>query len=381
VVEHSLESRLNFKSWSETLESSSDERLSSIWKALKSAAKLSQNSSFELIFNYLIGAKPIELSGGESFTMPWLAYNTKQQEDIEGQFIVFISQFNKLKMFFNNWLDYSSEKVTLSDFIKFIKLIDKDYIKLVDHSTISSSSNAVTLTTAYKAKGEEWDFVFILDCNNKLWAKVRGGGSKQFSLPIAYEFIEPASYLPENIVKPFYVAITRAKKTLYLNNYLSNDKGVATEYLDWIDSTDQKQSQIPSSNKALITSFLNQDWQSRLLSQKNDYKEAMKPILDNFKLSATHLNSYLEIVDGSNNSFIFNNLLKIPRTVGSKSIYGTAMHKSINHLHKINANEKRLIPTLELTEFFEKQLKNTALTNQEIGFYSKKRTRRTKNLV
>jgi DNA helicase-2/ATP-dependent DNA helicase PcrA len=367
-----LDSRLNYHRWTEAIDRSSNKDLKTIWIALKTIAKLSENNSFELVFNQIIGAKPVEIGKDQFFTLPWLKFHFSQQISPRTDFIIFIHQFNKLKMFFNNWLEYSDEKVRLSDFIRFIKLIDRDYIKLVDHSTISTNTNAVTLTTAYKAKGKEWDYVFVLNCNNKLWAKTHGSSLDQFSLPIAYNFIKPASYLSENIVKPFYVSITRAKKQLVLNNYILDDRGLSTEPLDWIDQKLVKHVNIPSSNKAEITNFLNQDWQSKLLSQKNDYKQVLEPLLDNFKLSATHLNNYLEITDVSTNSFIFSSLLKVPQVVQPRLIYGTAMHSAINSLHKINANENRLIPVTELIEVFNKNLNNTPLTKDEIKFFAKK---------
>jgi len=367
-----LDSKLNYHRWTEAIESTSDKNLKIIWTSLKTIAKLSKTNSFELIFNQVIGARSVDLGNDQTFTVPWLKFHFSKQTSPETDFIIFIHQFNKLKMFFNNWLEYSTESVRLTDFIRFTRLIDKDYIKLVDHSTVSNSSNAVTLTTAYKAKGEEWDHVFVLDCNNRLWAKTRGSKLDQFSLPIAYQFIEPASYLSENIVKPFYVSVTRAKKQLILNNYLVNDNGIASEFLDWIDPKLTKQVSVAHSNKAEIANFLNQDWQSRLLDQKVDYKQALQPLLDNFKLSATLLNSYLEITDISTNSFIFDSLLRVPQIIQPRLIYGTAMHGAISNLHKINANENRVITLTELMEKFDENLKNTPLTQEEIEFFSKK---------
>ncbi|HUY52991.1 MAG TPA: ATP-dependent DNA helicase [Candidatus Dormibacteraeota bacterium] len=368
-----LSSKRNYQQWTEVIENHNDQYLIKIWQSFKQIAKLSLNNPFELIFNYLIGSKAIELDNDEIFYLPWLSYHFKQKNSvIENDLIVFINQFNKLKYFFTNWLNYSGENIKLVDFIKFIKLINKDYIQLVDHSTTTSIANAVAVTTAYKAKGEEWNHVFILDCNNKLWAKTRGNNLGQFVLPTAYQFIEPASFLAENIVKPFYVSITRARKSLYLNNYEIDDRGISTEDLDWIDQSMIKTVKIPNSNKAEIISFLNQDWQTTLLTRKNDYKEAMTPILDNFKLSATHLNNFLEIGNNNVNNFIFHNLLGVPQVVKPKLIYGTAMHEAISYLHKINSNDKRIIPLKELINYFNDQLKNSPLTSKELIFYQQK---------
>ena len=370
--EIALDSRINFHRWSDTVENSSDERLRDIWQAFKTIAKLSVGNSFEHIFNLILGTIPVKIGNNKLFTMPWLEFNFMTEATYETDFIIFINQFNKLKMFFTNWLGQNTETIKLPDFIRFIRLIGKDYVKLIDHSTIISSNKAVTLTTAYKAKGEEWDYVFVLDCNNKLWARVRGSHLDQFSLPLAYQFIEPASYLSENIVKPFYVSITRAKQQLVLNNYRIDDRGISSEPLDWINPKLTTLINVSASNSAEIVSFTNQDWQSKLIKLKIDYKQALQPLLDNFKLSATHLNNYLEITDSKSNSFIFDSLLKVPQVVKPKMIYGTAMHNAISTLHKINSNQNRLITINELVTEFCNNLKNTPLSIEEIEFFTNK---------
>ena len=367
-----LDTSLNYRRWIDAVETTKNLEIKMIWEAFKTIAKLAKSSSFELIFNLIIGAKPIGLGNKKIYTIPWLDFNFQKNEPSNTDFVSFINQFNRLKMFFTNWIGQDNQTVMLDDFIRFIRLIDKSYIKLIDRSAVISTNNAVTLTTAYKAKGEEWDYVFVLDCNNKLWSKIRGGNLNQFNIPIAYQFIEPASYLKENIVKPFYVSVTRAKKQLILNNYNVNENGVSTELLDWIDPKLSNLTNIPSSNKAEIINFINKDWQSKLYEQKIDYKQSLGPILDKFKLSATHLNNYLEITDEATNSFIFKSLLKIPQVVKPKMLYGISMHNAISYLHKINFNDKRVIPVKDLIEEFYKYFNNSALTPEEIDFYRKK---------
>ena len=78
--------------------------------------------------------------------------------------------------------------------------------------------NAVTLATMHRSKGLEWDHVFILDCcqnimpgKNPATAQDKNGSEKS------------ASEIEEER-RLFYVAMTRARESLYLCNYAYREK-------------------------------------------------------------------------------------------------------------------------------------------------------------
>lgn len=80
--------------------------------------------------------------------------------------------------------------------------------------------NAVTLATMHRSKGLEWDHVFILDCcqnimpgKNPATAQDKNGSEKS------------ASEIEEER-RLFYVAMTRARESLYLCNYAYREKKI-----------------------------------------------------------------------------------------------------------------------------------------------------------
>ena len=79
----------------------------------------------------------------------------------------------------------------------------------------TKSENGIILATMHRAKGLEWDTVFIVDCCEKT---------------IPSKKAETSSELEEER-RLFYVAMTRAKETLYLLNYCKKEgkKGKVTE--------------------------------------------------------------------------------------------------------------------------------------------------------
>jgi DNA helicase-2/ATP-dependent DNA helicase PcrA len=368
-----LQSRSNNQSWVEIIESTSNQVLLNFWTSLKIIAKMSINSSFELIFSYLVGSRPIEFDDGQSYTMPWFNFyfNKARLQSSTDEFLELVSGFNKLNQYLNDWAGNSSKTIKIIDYIRFIRLINKDYISLTDTAVIQDDQSAVTLTTTYKAKGNEWDYVFVIDCHNKVWAKTRKNSSQQFSLPRSYKFIEPAAYQEDNLVNPFYVAVTRARKSIYLISYHENDKGTALEYLDWINQASVNNLKSPRVNNSPIIVFNKKDWQSRLLNQKIDYKAKLKPILNVFSLSATGLNSYLEIKSDAND-FIFNDLLKVPQPVIPASIYGTAVHNSLSFIHQQFSNKDLVVTRPEMIKVFKKNLLSGSLDDAEFNFYFNK---------
>jgi DNA helicase-2/ATP-dependent DNA helicase PcrA len=64
-----------------------------------------------------------------------------------------------------------------------------------------------------------------------------------------------------------------------------------------------------------------------------DLKTLLAPQLDKFKLSATSLNSFLDVTRGGPQNFLLNNLLHFPKTKPAPASYGTAIHWTLQQAH------------------------------------------------
>lgn len=87
------------------------------------------------------------------------------------------------------------------------KIAARSYVMAHRDKIRKQTENAVTLSTMHRAKGLEWDHVFILDCCKSL---MPGRASSVDEL--------------EEERRLFYVAMTRAKSHLYLCNYSFREK-------------------------------------------------------------------------------------------------------------------------------------------------------------
>lgn len=80
----------------------------------------------------------------------------------------------------------------------------------------NKSKDGITLSTMHRAKGLEWDYVFIINCVD---------GTIPHSNAMTPEEIEEERRL-------FYVAMTRAKDFLYLSAYKEDEKDISSPFIE-----------------------------------------------------------------------------------------------------------------------------------------------------
>jgi DNA helicase-2/ATP-dependent DNA helicase PcrA len=95
----------------------------------------------------------------------------------------------------------------------------------------------------------------------------------------------------------------------------------------------------------------------------HDYLDSL---LDNYTLSATHLNSYLKCPI----SFYFNHVLKVPSAKSESASFGTAIHDALEELFKTMQNdENNKLPSQEVfIGYFEKSMRRNRDSFTDDGF-------------
>ncbi len=221
-------------------------------------------------------------------------------------------------------------------------------LSIVDKSSFAVGQNSVSVLTSHKSKGLEFEYVFVVHCNQELWAgkNIVSKLSLPKSLPIQNE--------SDNIndkLRNFYVAITRAENHLYLTNYISSgDKlqnklifldSLPTEQIDWQeriqDSKLQQQAIWQVAQKSIPNIILDYD-----------QKQLLEGRLQDYKLSVTHLNNFLDLANGGPRKFLENNFLQFPSTRSPEASYGTAVHAALHETYceAKNINKKPDVQTL-----------------------------------
>ncbi len=270
--------------------------------------------------------------------------------------------------------DGNAEQLYISDLIYFVDIHVKNGITLNDLSPFANSSKAVSLLSAHKAKGLEFDTVFVLSCQDDVWAG--RGAPKRISMPANLP-IEPAGDNEDDQLRLFYVALTRAKRNLYMTSYKIKDDGKESQKLRFLTEHEETEAPMekefgtiytPETHELLTSSWLLYHTPPFL----GEEEELLKSLLENYQLSVTHLNNFLNVSKGGPQSFLEQNLLRFPQAKTPSSAYGTAIHSTLERISVKLRHDGVLATKEECLDWFVQYLRKERLSNQDFDQYSER---------
>jgi DNA helicase-2/ATP-dependent DNA helicase PcrA len=223
-------------------------------------------------------------------------------------------------------------EIKLADFVATIKLMKENKIRLALNQVIFSE-NGINFLTAHGSKGLEFEHVFLIGCNKKIWdSKGRNYG---FSYP------DTLTQAPDDEIaqreearRLFYVAITRAKQCLSIS-YSNKDKNgkdqEASQFVGEILADTHLQLHQPQVSEDAMIEFLairfsETDKPKVELLDKN-YVDLL---LQNYTLSVTHLSNYLDCPL----RFYFQCLIRVPSGKSPSATFGQAVHWALNKVFR-----------------------------------------------
>ena len=248
------------------------------------------------------------------------------------------------------------EVSSLRDVLRQIQL-HKQYGVSLPAPYISYGEAAVQVTTAHKAKGLEYEIVYVPNMTDSNW-----GGKRQrqlFDLPILRYNTNQLPELEEDERRLFYVAMTRAKGKLVLTSAETNSTGrelVPSRFLDLIPI--ELITEIDTTN--FVKEFSPLDSLMGVLPVPAAH-EIMLQVLSERGLSPTALNNYLK----SPWEYFFKNVLRVPQAKTTELQFGTAVHEVLELLVRHHSADSvdawlSLVPAL-----FTNVLNKMALTDEE----------------
>lgn len=344
-------------------------------------SQLTQSETLETMLDYLAGSLVIPLNKGKSknFSSPYydFYFGKKARQEKRGQFWHVLTNLTVLRQ---RLRDYRGNETTLrlQDLQDFVSAHREASIKILNTSPYHEQADAVQLMTAYKAKGQEFETVFILAAQDEVWGSLARRRQNLISLPINLAPIRYAGATNDERLRLFFVALTRAKHQLYLTNYSSTYTGKPTtrlKFLNEIEDSDKIISQLLPGNKEVITidqeapdlANLKPYWQQRVMQTTNnvDLKNLLQPRLQRYQLSPSHLNNYLDIVNAGPEHFFLNVLLRFPRAQSPSSRFGNAIHETLEWVHNYQKLHQKLPSISRITAIFDEYLHIKRLTPQQ----------------
>lgn len=356
--------------WLEAMRECDDEKMHDMADFLIEVGIASQTAPLEIVLDTLIGSKDVpkvavDEHDDDDFILPTLDLTTSYtspykeyyfgKDALEKDGAAYIHFLSSLKVFIQALREYKDGRMLRAhDVGEFVDMHTSYKIPLINETPFAHNENSVQLLTAHGAKGLEFDYVFIVSVNDAIWAG-RPKGSK-ISFPINLP-LASAGDTEDDFIRLFYVAITRARHTLYLTHHKSPLRFLeSSEVPDTITS-------IPEvGGQELLTEGLQV---YHIPPFAHDERALLQKVVEGYQLSPTHLNNFLNIIDGGPMLFLEQNLLRFPQAKTPSSVYGTAIHKALEDAHVITRKEGKLPPLERILESFNRELKRGRLLDYE----------------
>lgn len=319
--------------WLDVMLASENNQLKKIATWLITMAGDAQTNTLDNIFDKLIG--PAEET--ESFSSPFrrFYFNKEKYKTDPRIYLQFLSSLNTFK---NTITSYSTRINTprLSSLLDCVDVYEKNKLPITDTSPYLSGTNAVSLLTAHKAKGAEFDTVFVINCQNDIWAKSQDRDNIAFPKNLA---IDPSGESLDDFLRIFFVALTRAKRHLYLTSYIKEENGRDSLQVPFLEPSllSNFEHKIKTAHQKIDLSNTIKTLEKKILPKVGpiaiDEKLILKPLLDNYLMSVTHLNNFVDISKGGPYHFFEQNFLRFPQAKSTSMSYGTAMHETMQAIY------------------------------------------------
>lgn len=333
--------------WLGYLKTAKDKRLSALANWLLWLARESSSVKLPHLIDYMIG-----LSSGEHLTSP-IREHYFVGKNISASYLTNISALNCVLSATKEIAETKQGKTTLSDYIDFINLQQTLAKPLTDTSWFASGSRSVELLTVHKAKGLEFDIVYILDVTESGWKPRRQGRKPPANLPL-----QPYGESYDDYVRLMYVAATRAKHTIYAGSYQYDNKGeklLASPLIEHLPVIVEE----PTESESIQSLESSLRWPA--LDTK-DQQSLLKKYMEDFSLSASSMLDFLDITSGGPEHFLERYILRLPEAKTADMAFGTAMHKALQTA-QILTNTNKFSLKKVLNSFEEALLKESLSQN------------------
>jgi len=338
---------------------------------LNELVRLSTTDPTERLIDIMVGNPNEDRSDG-MFHSPLYPYFFDDQTSDPDGYVVYLESLRTVRSKLQQYRP--NEPLSLEGFIEFVELHQRLGSAITSVRIRSDVSvGAVNLMTAHKSKGLEYDHVYIVGAVDTSWGEQVRSRSRLIGYPENLP-IRPSGDSLDERLRLFFVAMTRAKNSLHISFAKTDQNGrglLPASFLvndDWnINEHEQ-----PDDTKAVVEELRQEWYQPYVALENHSMKRVLSSALEGYKLSVTHLTSFLDITRGGPSYFLVNNLLHFPTSKASSARYGSAIHSALQRAHShLSANGKRK-PVEDVLQDFEKALAGYHLPVHEFQAYSQR---------
>lgn len=242
--------------------------------------------------------------------------------------------------------------ISLKELIHTLQLME-EYDLSLDINKVTFATQGVHFITAHSSKGLEFETVYLIGCQSKEWDKP--GRNRGYTFPDTLHMTGKEGSETEEARRLFFVALTRAKKELFISYSAAGKDQKELEKSRFVAEVENF-SHIQREQIALKDEQLS-EYNLRMMELLPATTPALideawiTQQLENYSMSVTHLNNYLRCPL----TFYFQNLLRVPAARNASMSFGSAVHEALDRYFKkmLDTESKTFPPTEDLLRDFD----------------------------
>lgn len=344
-------------------------------------ARKIRTETHETILDYLIGSAALDTHEADlpKVISPLRDYymNPKNQTKKPQLFYETLSHLTVLRSRLREHQAIGESALSLQDMIVYVDLYKEAGEQMLNTSPYAQAADAVQLMTVFKAKGLEFEHVFIMSSQDEVWGASSKSNSNKLTLPENLLPIRHGGATEDERLRILYVAMTRAKQGLYLTSTTQSFTGKTSKRLKYLDEREEadgtfKAYALPEYARSIIADgstapaqqLLELNWQSRHATslQNQQLSSLLQHRLKAYRLSPTHLNAFLDLMYNGPRAFFLNTLLHFPTAPSADGQFGNAIHETLEWVQHQIDKTGTLPDTNDILNVFEGQIKHQNFT-------------------
>lgn len=244
-------------------------------------------------------------------------------------------------------------KIKVADLLLMIDQMYTENISLPIQKVVHAE-HGVQLYTSHGAKGNEFEYVFLIGTTKNFWENKRGG-TNEYKLPDTITDTandKDKTYKTEVARRLFYVALTRAKKYLHISYAANDNNGKPQEHSMFIDeiSNEEERVHINLSEEQIVDHIA---WAMQPVPDvyiKLANHDAIERVLSQLIMSYTTLSKYINCPV----TFYYENILRVPFQKNDALGYGSAVHYALERMFReMKQNDGKFPSKEEVINFFD----------------------------
>ena len=345
VVRLVSQARYEKKAIFDVLASSENSKIRGVAELLAGLVAKALNEPLEIFLDYLIGVA----SFGDLHS-PFLEYYTNKDD------YTAFSLYEKLASLRGKLKKHFGEKpLKLSDLIQMLNDYEQADMAINMNSPYRDADEAVSILSAHKAKGLEFSHVFIISADHMAWGKGKGNNNL-LSLPKNLMQIRHTGTTDGEKLRILYVALTRAKDSITITNSLKDFNGKSPERLEYLEEYESDEGVIspliPSqkvvthyeTSAQLCSDSTLKYWLMPYVKATPDMRAIYRERVSRWRMSASALTSFIDIVYAGPESFFKSYILQAPREPETEALaFGDLVHKTFEKVTNTGIDDEKAV--------------------------------------